>query len=187
MMRKRCNKKRAMIDLVLLPDAKRKLESAQGFFGEKFFFRKIIDKASEPRYSCQTCVKKKSRRACWRGCLNETLNVGMIACGNVTLGYHVPALLALNDLSISGIADSNEPRARLDMRPADVLLAVLPEFRQIILQDCADARVQVRTEKPLAIVPRDAQAMIEVRGGARLKLAPTDEFNFLRSGPWAAL
>lgn len=117
------------------------------------------------------------------------VKVGIIGCGNVTLGYHVPALLGLKDVSILGVADPNEIRrarvqelaqlgdahsfadyrALLDAGPDYVLLAVPPKFRFTIIQDCARAGVHVLTEKPLAIVPREGKAMVELMNEAHLK------------------
>lgn len=117
------------------------------------------------------------------------VKVGIIGCGNVTLGYHVPALLALNNVSILGIADPNEIRRvrvqelahlddahsfadyrpLLDAGPDYVLLAVPPKFRFTIIQDCARAGIHVLTEKPLAITPREGNAMVELMNEAHLK------------------
>lgn len=119
----------------------------------------------------------------------DRTKVGIIGCGNVTLGYHVPALLASDSVSILGIADPNEMRRRrvqesarlddahsfaehqalLDAQPDYVLLAVPPKFRFAILQDCVRAGVPVLTEKPLAIQPRQAKAMIDLMSAAHLK------------------
>lgn len=119
----------------------------------------------------------------------STTKVGIIGCGNVTLRYHVPALLASEQVSILGIADPNElrrvqvqhaaqlddahsfadHRALLDAQPDYVLLAVPPKFRFAILQDCAGAGIHVLTEKPLAILPSQAGAMIDLMNAAHLK------------------
>lgn len=114
-------------------------------------------------------------------------NVGIIGCGNVTLGYHAPALLG-SDISIGGIADPSEPRRRqvqelvqlpdarcyadhrdlLEAKPDYVLLAVPPKYRPAILRDCARAGVPVLAEKPISTVPLEAQAMIELMRQANL-------------------
>jgi len=127
-----------------------------------------------------------------------TVKVGIIGCGNVTVGYHVPALLALNDVSILGIADPNEIRRRrvqesthlgedhsfsdhralLDAKPDYVLLAVPPKFRFPILQDCARAGVHVLSEKPLSTLPYEAQAMIDLMAGAQLKFGMVHNYLF---------
>jgi len=130
--------------------------------------------------------------------LNEVIKVGIIGCGNVTLGYHVPALAALSDISLVGIADPNEIRRTrvreatylddafsfsdhrrlLDAKPDYVLLAVPPKFRFDILEDCARAGVHVLTEKPLAIVPQQGQAMIDLMNQAGLKFGMVHNYLF---------
>lgn len=130
--------------------------------------------------------------------MSDPINVGIIGCGNVTLGYHVPALLALNGVSILGIADPNEirrarvrelthvgdaysfadHRALLDTKPDYVLLAVPPKFRFAILQECARAGVHVLTEKPLSIMPREGKAMVDLMNGAHLKFGMVHNYLF---------
>jgi predicted dehydrogenase len=161
-------------------------------------FKKSLTTARnhDTRYAHETRTKKFFQ--CGGSALDQPIKVGIIGCGNVTLGYHVPALLALKDVAISGIADPNEMRrtrvqqaaqlpdaysfsdhrALLDTKPDYVLLAVPPKFRHAILHDCAAARVHVLSEKPLAIVPREAQAMIDLMQRAQLQFGMVHNYLF---------
>lgn len=120
--------------------------------------------------------------------MSERIKVGIIGCGNVTLGYHMPALLALDDVVIVGVADPNELRRKrvqelgklpdaaccadhrqlLEAKPDYIVLAVPPKFRLAILQDCARSGVHVLTEKPLSTIPLEARTMIELMHQAKL-------------------
>lgn len=124
--------------------------------------------------------------------------VGIIGCGNVTLGAHAPALRALDELSVVGIADPNElrrqrvqdflqlpdsaaypdHRALLANKPDYVLLAVPPQIRLPIIEDCVRASVPVLTEKPLSTVPLQARAMIDLMREARLPFGMVHNYLF---------
>jgi len=112
--------------------------------------------------------------------MDETLRVGIIGCGNVTLKGHARILNALEGVSVAAIADPTESRREavralldlppsacfadhrrlLESQPAYVVLAVPPKFRRAIVEDCARAGVHVLSEKPIATSPGDARAMI---------------------------
>jgi predicted dehydrogenase len=119
----------------------------------------------------------------------ETLRVGIIGCGNITVKAHAPALQRLPSLRVTGVADptaaararvqamldlddsacSSDYRALLDAGVDYVVLNVPQRFRRAIVEDCAQAGVHVLCEKPIATVPADGRAMIDAMRAARLR------------------
>ena len=117
------------------------------------------------------------------------LRVGIVGCGNITLGEHAPALRDLDGARVVAIADPVEARreqvrgflglpdsacfadhrALLDAGVDYVTLTVPQKLRRPIMEDCARAGVHVLSEKPIATIPAEAQAMIEVMRGANLR------------------
>lgn len=121
--------------------------------------------------------------------INDNLKVGLIGCGKISLNRHAPTLRDLEGAQVVGLADPVEAnreqarqilglpetaafadhRALLDLDLDYVTLATPPKFRRPIVEDCARAGVHVLSEKPLAIIPAEAQAMIEVMQQADLR------------------
>jgi predicted dehydrogenase len=126
------------------------------------------------------------------------LRAGIIGCGNVMLRGHAPAVLALNDVTVAAIADPVEARLRQAQallglpdaacfrRHQDLLaagvdyvtLTVPQKFRRPIVEDCARAGVHVLSEKPLAIAPAEAQAMINTMREASLRFGVVHNYLF---------
>ncbi len=121
--------------------------------------------------------------------MNDPLKVGIIGCGNITLNDHAPALKSLEGVRVAAIADPVEARrtkaqallglpdsacfadhrALLDAGVDTVTLTVPQKFRRAIVEDCARGGAHVLTEKPIATIPADAQAMIEIMRRAHLR------------------
>jgi predicted dehydrogenase len=121
--------------------------------------------------------------------LNDPLRVGVIGCGNITLNQHAPALKSIAGVRVAAIADPTEGRRQkvqallglhdsacftdyrelLSMGLDYVLLAVPQKFRRPIVEDCAQVGVNVLSEKPIATIPADAQAMIKTMRQANLR------------------
>ncbi len=121
----------------------------------------------------------------------DAAQVGLIGCGNVTLKAHIPALQALDFVTVVAVSDpvaelrkqalsllglpaeaGFETHAEmLDARQLEyVVVAVPPSHREPILADCARSGVHVLTEKPLATRPSDAQRMQALMAEAGLRL-----------------
>ncbi|MCC6189553.1 MAG: Gfo/Idh/MocA family oxidoreductase [Anaerolineales bacterium] len=119
----------------------------------------------------------------------KTLRAGIIGCGNITLNAHAPALQRTSGVQVVGVSDPVEPRrARVqellglppetgfadygDLLAAGVdyvVLTVPQSFRRPIVEECARAGVHVLSEKPVATVPADAEAMITAMRAANLR------------------
>lgn len=120
---------------------------------------------------------------------DDRLRAGLIGCGNVAVTRHIPALLTLDGVRVSGVSDpvaANREQARVALQLSDrdthadhqillkagidyAVVAAPPKFRRAIVEDCAKAGVHVLTEKPLAIVPAEGQAMIDLMEAADLR------------------
>lgn len=120
--------------------------------------------------------------------MDDPLRVGIIGCGNITLGAHAPACRDLDTVTVVGIADPvaarreqvgsllqladsawhSDYRALLDSGVDYVTLTVPQKYRRPIVEACAQAGVHVLSEKPMATIPADAQAMIETMRDAKL-------------------
>ena len=118
----------------------------------------------------------------------EVLKAGLIGCGNVAFG-HARVLRFLSEVSVAGIADLtpgsrqkmqeflnlpdsacfSDYRDLLARKPDYVVIATPQHVRRAIVEDCSQAGVHILSEKPIATIPRDAQAMIEVMRGANLR------------------
>lgn len=130
--------------------------------------------------------------------MSQTTRVGIIGCGNVTLGAHAPALRALDAITVAGIADPTDlsrkrvqdylqlpdsasfpdHRQLLATKPDYVVLAVPPKFRLPIIEDCVRAGVPVLTEKPLSTIPLQARAMIDLMREAGLPFGIVHNYLF---------
>lgn len=116
------------------------------------------------------------------------LKVGIIGCGNITLGGHAQVLKTLG-ANVIGIADPTVERRQkvqqllglpdgvcvpthrelLALKPDYVVVTVPQQFRRPIVLDCAKAGVSVLSEKPIATLPADAQAMVDAMRAANLR------------------
>jgi predicted dehydrogenase len=126
--------------------------------------------------------------------------VGLIGCGNVALGDHVPSYLSLPDLyrlvaiadptpdrlelgrSMSGLAardchaDADELLSRDDLDLVDICTP--QHLRRDLVVAAAAAGRHVLSEKPLATTPADAWAMVAAAEAAGTTLAIMHNFLF---------
>jgi predicted dehydrogenase len=118
----------------------------------------------------------------------KALRAGIIGCGNVAMG-HARILSGLDGVSVVGIADPTPARrkkmqdflhldesacyadyADLLTHEVDYVVVATPQhIRRPIIESCAKTGVHVLSEKPIATIPADAQAMIEVMRSAGLR------------------
>ena len=130
---------------------------------------------------------------------NSLLRIGIIGCGSVVLTRHIPALLTIDTAHVIGVADPaapNREKARFALKLPNkaayadfqsllkagvdyVLVAVPPKFRRPIIEDCARMGIHVITEKPLAIVPEEGRAMIEMMQAAGLHFGIMHNYLFM--------
>jgi len=110
------------------------------------------------------------------------MRVAVVGCGNIGLHRHVPALQAIEGVTIAAVADPTPARLReaqqavgladeqchADWREAvardnvdAVVIATPQRFRPQIATAAARARKHLLCEKPLALAPADAQAMVD--------------------------
>ncbi len=121
--------------------------------------------------------------------MHDRLRVGIVGGGNITVSGHVPVLRALPEIVVAGVAEPVESRRTMvqellglpdsacfaDSRELlasgvdYVVLAVPPHVRAAIVADCARAGVHVLSEKPIATVPAEGHAMIELMRAANLR------------------
>lgn len=130
----------------------------------------------------------------------DPISVGVVGCGNVSTRFHLPAYLArpqqfrvvaLADPSAERLAEARtvagltEDRCFQDVRD----LVQLPDvgvvdicspqqFHAEIALAAAAAGKHILTEKPIATVPADAQAMIEAARGAGVILGVMHNYLF---------
>lgn len=114
--------------------------------------------------------------------MSRPLGVGVIGCGNVTTGYHLPAYLGLADRvrvvalsdvepiriaeaqAVCGVpdadtyADFRELIARSDVDMVDI--ATPPRFHAPIAEAAAAAGKHVLCEKPITTIPAEAAGML---------------------------
>ncbi|MEX0788219.1 MAG: Gfo/Idh/MocA family oxidoreductase [Anaerolineales bacterium] len=128
-----------------------------------------------------------------------TLRMGIIGCGFVTVRGHVPALRLLTAMRVEAVADPVDSRRReaqealglpdsaayasyramLESGRLDyVLVAVPPGARGSILQDCLSAGIHVLCEKPLALRPQEARALIDQALAANLRFGMVHNYLF---------
>jgi len=130
---------------------------------------------------------------------HSALRVGVIGCGNVSLRRHIPTLARLPGVQLAAIADpvaarraealgvaGLPPEAGFDSHDqmlADagldyVVVAVPPATRPTILRDCFRAGLHALSEKPLALRPFEAQALIEQAAAADLRFGMVHNYLF---------
>jgi len=127
------------------------------------------------------------------------LRVGVIGCGNVSVRRHIPTLAALPGAELAAVADPVAAR-RLEALAAGGLpseaafeshqrmlataqldyavVAVPPAIRPAILRDCFRAGLHVLSEKPLALRPSEAQALIRQAAAADLRFGMVHNYLF---------
>lgn len=127
------------------------------------------------------------------------LRVGVIGCGNVSVRQHIPTLTRLPGAQLAAIADPVADRRREALAAGDlppeagfethsdmlakaaldyVVVAVPPSLRAPILRDCFRAGLHALSEKPLALRPIEAQALIEQAAAADLRFGMVHNYLF---------
>jgi predicted dehydrogenase len=133
--------------------------------------------------------------------MSPPLRVGLVGCGNVALNDHVPCYLAHRDLfDLVAVADPVPGRRSLaagldglgdgaafatadellDAVQVDLLDVCTPQqtHRPVVTQ-ALERRIHVLCEKPLAIVPADAAAMLAAAAASGVRLAVMHNYLFL--------
>ena len=132
--------------------------------------------------------------------MSQTLNVGLIGCGNVVNYGHRPALKTLPDVELVALADITAARREIgkdwfnlrdeqlfedyrDLLAIDeieaVVIAVPQKFRPQIVLDAFAAGKHVLSEKPISNVPAVAAELVSAADAAGLKMALVHNYHFL--------
>lgn len=114
--------------------------------------------------------------------MTTALRLGLIGCGRVVELFHLPALAAIPDISVTAIADSDaarvsrigdllglaaahrytDYRALLEREPVDaVSISSPPGLHREMAVAAAEAGRHIISEKPMATTLQDADVMIE--------------------------
>jgi predicted dehydrogenase len=128
------------------------------------------------------------------------MRIGLIGCGNVGVNAHIPAVQANEGMTIVAAADPTPERLHAaaeaaGLGPDDlhtdcrqvlarddveaVIVATPQRFRPEIVIAAARAGKHVLAEKPLALAPVDAQAMIDAARGNGVTLATVHNYHFM--------
>ena len=128
------------------------------------------------------------------------MRIGLIGCGNIGLNAHIPAVAANEGMTIVAAADPTPDRlaaagAAAGLDTADlytdwrdllarddldaVIVATPQRFRPEIVIAAAKSGRHVLAEKPLALTPADAQAMIDVARENGVVLATVHNYHFM--------
>jgi predicted dehydrogenase len=128
------------------------------------------------------------------------VRLGVIGCGNVGLRLHLPACLEDPEVDVVAAADTTPARlemfreaAGLDQRncttdyrevleraDVDAVLVATPQaYRPPIVRAALAAGKHVLSEKPLALTPADAWAMVRAAREAQLCLAVVHNYYFM--------
>src|SRR5215208_5861802 len=129
-----------------------------------------------------------------------SMRIGLIGCGNVGVNAHIPAVQANEGMTIVAAADPTPERlqaaataaglgagdlhadwhellARQDVEA--VIVATPQRFRPEIAIAAATAGKHILAEKPLALTPAEAQAMIGAAGANGVTLATVHNYHFM--------
>ena len=128
------------------------------------------------------------------------MRIGLIGAGNIGVNAHIPAVNANDGMTVIAVADPTPDRLRLageaaGLEPVDlytewrdllarddidaVIVATPQRFRPEIVIAAARAGKQILAEKPLALTPADAQAMIDARAANGVTLATVHNYHFM--------
>jgi predicted dehydrogenase len=128
------------------------------------------------------------------------MRVGLIGCGNVGVNAHIPAVQANEGIAIVAAADPTTERLQAaadaaGLGPEDlhadwrdllarpdidaVIVATPQRFRPAIVIAAAEAGKHILAEKPLALTPADAQAMIDAARAHGVTLATVHNYHFM--------
>jgi predicted dehydrogenase len=128
------------------------------------------------------------------------MRIGLIGCGNVGVNAHIPAMHATEGMTIVAAADPTPERlqaaaAAAGLAPADlhadwrdllaredveaVIVATPQRFRPEIVIAAVTAGKHVLAEKPLALTPAGAQAMVDAARVNGVTLATVHNYHFM--------
>src|SRR5215216_3715792 len=128
------------------------------------------------------------------------MRIGLIGCGNVGVSAHIPAVQANEGMTIVAAADPTPERlqaaaAAAGLAPADlhadwrdllaredveaVIVATPQRFRPEIVIAAVTAGKHVLAEKPLALTPAGAQAMVDAARVNGVTLATVHNYHFM--------
>jgi len=128
------------------------------------------------------------------------MRIGLIGCGNVGVNAHIPAVQANEGMRIVAVADPTPERlqaaaAAASLEPDDlhagwrellarddvdaVIVATPQRIRPEIVIAAATAGKHILAEKPLALTPADAQAMIDAARTHGVTLATVHNYHFM--------
>jgi predicted dehydrogenase len=128
------------------------------------------------------------------------MRIGLIGCGNVGVNAHIPAVQANEGMTIVAAADPTPERlqvaaAAAGLEPGDlhadwqdllvrddvdaVIVSTPQRFRPEVVIAAATAGKHVLAEKPLALTPAEAQAMIDAARANEVTLATVHNYHFM--------
>jgi len=128
------------------------------------------------------------------------MRIGLIGCGNVGVNAHIPAVQANEGMTIVAVADPTPERLQVaadaaGLEPGDlhadwqdllvrddvdaVIVATPQRFRPEVVIAAATAGKHVLAEKPLALTPAEAQAMIDAARANGVTLATVHNYHFM--------
>jgi predicted dehydrogenase len=128
------------------------------------------------------------------------MRVGLIGAGNIGVNAHIPAVQANEGMAIVAVADPTPERLRAaataahltgsdlyadwrDLLARDdvdaVIVATPQRYRPDIVIAAAGAGKHILAEKPLALAPVDAQAMIDAARAGGVTLATVHNYHFM--------
>jgi predicted dehydrogenase len=128
------------------------------------------------------------------------MRIGLIGCGNIGVNAHIPAVAANEGMAIVAAADPTPARLQAaaeaaGLAPDDlhadwrellarddidaVIVATPQRFRPEIVIAAAKAGKHILAEKPLALAPADAQAMIDAARARGVTLATVHNYHFM--------
>jgi predicted dehydrogenase len=128
------------------------------------------------------------------------MRIGLIGAGNIGINAHVPAVSANEGMAIVAVADPTPERLQLaaeatglsqsdlyaDWRDIlarediDAVIVATPQrYRPEIVIAAANAGKQILAEKPLALTPSDAQAMIDAARANGVMLATVHNYHVM--------
>jgi predicted dehydrogenase len=128
------------------------------------------------------------------------MRIGLIGCGNVGVNAHIPAVQANEGMTIVAAADPTPERLQAaaiaaELGPDDlyadwrellarddveaVIVATPQRFRPQIVMAAAPAGKHILAEKPLALTPAAAQAMVDAARASGVTLATVHNYHFM--------
>jgi predicted dehydrogenase len=128
------------------------------------------------------------------------MRIGLIGCGNVGVNAHISAVQANEGMTIVTAADPTPERLQaaavaaglgahdlhddwrelLARDDVDAVIVATPQrFRPEIVMAAAAAGKHILAEKPLALTPADAQAMVDAARASGVTLATVHNYHFM--------